>query len=144
MTDQNDSIEVIKKSIDRERTNLLTVVAALSFLVVCLFVSNIAVGALTLSAVNEREALSIALDDQRLQYYQCIRDEKSTTDCDQTMVSPNSRDIKRDLEGTGFMSVLISESTSPEDDRLAEDGTPSRQAYGVLGYVVHGEFSQFY
>lgn len=137
MTDHNDSIDVVKESIDRERTNLLTVVAALAFLVICLFVSNIALGAITLGAFNEREALSIALDDQRLQYYQCVRDEDQTSDCDQKMISPNSREIKRDLEGTGFMEVLISEGSPSNSERVDEDGDPRREAYGVLGYVIY-------
>lgn len=138
MTDQPDDIDKVKESIDRERTNLLTTVAALSFLVVCLVVSNIAVGAYSLSAVNEREAVSIALDDQRLQHYSCIRDEERTEDCAQSLVSPSSRDIKRDLESSGYAEIIYSEGTISRADRnIEEDQEPRREAFGLLGYIIY-------
>lgn len=138
MTDRSVEIDEIRKSIDRERTNLLTVIAAVSFLCVCLFVSNIAVSAISVTAFNERDAVSVALDDQRLQYYRCIRDEEFTEDCAQEMVSPPSRDIKRDLEAAGFGDVLYAGAESvddPLDDEVEEPRRP--EVFGVLGRIIY-------
>ena len=138
MTDRSVEIDEIRKSIDRERTNLLTVIAAVSFLCVCLFVSNIAVSAITVSAFNERDAVSIALDDQRTQYYRCLRDEEFTEDCDQDLISPPSRDIQRDLEAAGFGDVLYAGADSvdePPDEEMEEPRRP--QVFGVLGRIIY-------
>lgn len=137
MTERSDEIDEIKKSIDRERTNLLTVIAALSFLCICLFVANISLGAYSVSAINERDAVSVALDDQRLQYYRCLRDEEFTVYCDDEMVSPASRDIKRDLESSGF-SDLLYQDLPPEDRPMAEDGRDKPvEAFGLLGRIIY-------
>lgn len=137
MTEHSVGIDEVKKSIDRERTNLLTVIAALSFLCICLFVSNVALGAYAVIAINERDAVSVALDDQRLQYYLCIRDEEFTADCDDEMVSPASRDIKRDLESSGF-SDLLYPNRPPEDSPMSEDGRDRPpEAFGLLGRIIY-------
>lgn len=138
MTERSDEIDKVKKSIDRERTNLLTVIAALSFLCICLFVSNVSLGAYTVSAINERDAVSIALDDQRTQYYRCIRDAIYTDECSQEMVSPASRDIKRDLESAGFSDLLYANDHEESDDNATERETGKRrEAFGLLGYVIY-------
>lgn len=137
MTERSDEIDEIKKSIDRERTNLLTVIAALSFLCICLFVANISLGAYSVSAINERDAVSVALDDQRLQYYRCLRDEELTSDCNEEMVSPASRDILRDLESAGFSDLLYPDNI-PEDRPTLDDGRAKPiEAFGVLGRIIY-------
>lgn len=137
MTERSGEIDEVKKSIDRERTNLLTVIAALSFLCICLFVSNISLGAYAVSAINERDAVSVALDDQRLQYYRCLRDEELTSDCDEEMVSPASRNIKRDLESSGFSDLLYPER-DPEDHPTVEDERDKPiEAFGLLGRIIY-------
>lgn len=137
MTEHSGRIDEVKKSLDRERTNLLTVIAALSFLCICLFVSNIALGAYTVSAINERDAVSVALDDQRLQYYRCLRDEEFTTNCDEKMVSPASRDIMRDLESAGFSTLLYPDNIT-EDHTTLDDGRGAPiEAFGLLGRIIY-------
>ena len=137
MTERSGEIEEVKKSIARERTNLLTALAAVSFLCICLFVSNIALGAYTVSAINERDAVSVALDDQRLQYYRCLRDEEFTTNCDEKMVSPASRDIMRDLESAGFYTLLYPDNIT-EDHTTLEDGRGAPiEAFGILGRIIY-------
>lgn len=140
MADRPDDIDEVKKSIDRERTNLLTVVAALSFLCVCLFVSNISLGAYTVSAMNERDAVSVALDDQRVQYYRCVRDFTYAEDCGPDMVSPASRDIRRDLEGAGFADILYADRASDGSETDAPHANANKEAFGLLGRVVYGQF----
>lgn len=138
MTERSVEIDEVRKSIDRERTNLLTVIAAISFLCVCLFVSNIAVSAISVTAFNERDAVSIALDDQRAQYYRCIRDEDLTKDCPEDLISPPSRDIQRDLEGAGFGDVLYAGTESidePLDEEMEEPRRP--EVFGVLGRIIY-------
>ena len=137
MTEHSGGIDEVRKSIDRERTNLLTVIAALSFLCICLFVSNISLGAYTVTAINERDAVSVALDDQRLQYYRCLRDEEFTTNCDEKLVSPASRDIMRDLESAGFSALLYPDNIT-EDHTTLDDGrgTPI-EAFGLLGRIIY-------
>lgn len=139
MDEHSGGIDEIKKSIDRERTNLLTVIAALSFLCICLFVSNISLGAYTVTAINERDAVSVALDDQRLQYYRCIRDEEFTANCDEKMVSPASRDIMRDLESAGFSDLLYPTNITEDDPALDDSGTPPPppEAFGILGRIIY-------
>ena len=137
MTERSGEIDEVKKSIDRERSNLLTVIAALSFLCICLFVSNISLGAYSVNAINERDAVSVALDDQRLQYYRCIRDEEFTSDCSDRIVSPASRDIKRDLESSGFSDLLYPEHPI-EDPPEVDDGRGKPiEAFGVLGRIIY-------
>ena len=137
MTERSGEIDEVKKSIERERTNLLTVVAALSFLCICLFVSNVSLGAYTVTAINERDAVSVALDDQRLQYYRCLRDEDYTASCDKEMVSPASRDIRRDLESAGFSDLLYPDNIS-RDQPPADDGHDIPiHAFGVLGRIIY-------
>lgn len=138
MTERSGEIDEVKKSIDRERTNLLTVIAALSFLCICLFVSNVSLGAYSVSAINERDAVSVALDDQRLQYYRCIRDEEFTADCDDEMVSPAARDIKRDLDGAGFETILYGDDLVYDSIPDIPDRAREREAFGALGYVIYG------
>ena len=137
MTERSDEIDEVKKSIDRERTNLLTVIAALSFLCICLFVSNISLGAYAVSAINERDAVSVALDDQRLQYYRCLRDEELTADCNEEMVAPASRDIKRDLESAGFAELLYPDKEYVEDSPMEGDRPKPIEAFGVLGRIIY-------
>lgn len=137
MTDHSGGIDEVKKSIDRERTNLLTVIAALSFLCISLFVSNIFLGAYTISAINERDAVSVALDDQRLQYYQCLRDEEVTANCDEKMVSPASRDIMRDLESAGFSELIYPSHIAKDDPVLNDKRAPLPQAFGLLGRIIY-------
>lgn len=137
MTERSDEIDEVKKSIDRERTNLLTVIAALSFLCICLFVSNISLGAYSVSAVNERDAVSVALDDQRLQYYRCIRDEEFTSECAEEMVAPASRDIKRDLESAGFSDILYPDNMDDEVSPMEENEPITIEAFGVLGRIIY-------
>lgn len=137
MTERSDEIGKVKESIDRERTNLLTVIAALSFLCICLFVSNVSLGAYTVSAINERDAVSIALDDQRTQYYRCIRDAIYTDECSQEMVSPASRDIKRDLESAGFSDILYADNSANEDIVNEHPNVDRKEAFGVLGYIIY-------
>ena len=144
MTDRPDDIEEVKKSIDKERTNLLTVVAALAFLCITLFVSNISLGAYTVSAINERDAMSIALDDQRRQYHQCVNDFDFTSACDEEMIAPASRDIRRDLEGAGFTEILHrGEREVATPDEVEEEDMQTvrpREAFGLLGYVIYGDY----
>lgn len=137
MTEHSDRIDEVKKSLDRERSNLLTVIAALSFLCICLFVSNISLGAYTVSAINERDAVSVALDDQRLQYYRCLRDEELTTSCDEKMVSPASRDIMRDLESSGFSDLLYPSSIMGDEPTLDDGRAPLPEAFGLLGRIIY-------
>ena len=137
MAEHSVGIDEVKKSIDRERTNLLTVIAALSFLCISLFVSNVALGAYTISAINERDAVSVALDDQRLQYYQCLRDEEVTANCDEKMVSPASRDIMRDLESAGFSELIYPSHTAKDDPALNDKRAPLPQAFGLLGRIIY-------
>lgn len=137
ITERSGEIDEIKRSIDRERTNLLTVIAALSFLCICLFVSNISLGAYTVSAINERDAVSVALDDQRLQYYRCLRDEEFTSNCDQKMVSPASRDIMRDLESAGFSTILYPSNIKNDHTTLDDGRGVPVQAFGILGRIIY-------
>ena len=137
MTERSGEIDEVKKSIVRERTNLLTALAAVSFLCICLFVTNISLGAYYVSVTNERDAVSVALDDQRLQYYLCIRDEEFTSDCNDRIVSPASRDIKRDLESSGFSGLLYPERPD-EDHPEVDDGRGKPiEAFGVLGRIIY-------
>lgn len=137
MTERSGEIDEVKKSIDRERTNLLTVIAAISFLCICLFVSNIAVSAFSVSAYNERDAVSVALDDQRLQYYRCIRDEVYTADCAEEMVSPPSRDIQRDLESAGFGDILYTDGADELSTQMDDEEPKSVEAFGILGRIIY-------
>lgn len=137
MSDHPENIEVVKESIDRERSNLLTVIAALAFLSVCLFVSNISMGAYAVGAVNERDAVSIALDDQRRQYHECTADHELTSLCDEEIVSPPSRDIRRDLEGAGFSDILYSDHGTVAEEDFDERPTKNNEAFGLLGRVIY-------
>lgn len=138
MNDSLEDVDAVKEVIDKERTNLFTVIAALAFLTICLFVSNITTIAYGVNAISEREALSIALDDQRLQYYQCVNSDDMEAECAKDLVSPNSRDIKRNLDGTGFTTILYAEASS--DNSLIDEPEHggNREAFGVLGYVIYG------
>ena len=138
MTERSGEIDEVKKSIARERTNLLTTLAAVSFLCICLFVTNISLGAYSVTVTNERDAVSVALDDQRLQYYRCIRDEELTADCGDEMVSPASRDIKRDLDGAGFETILYGDDLVYDSIPDIPDSSREREAFGALGYVIYG------
>ena len=138
MTERSGEIDEVKKSIARERTNLLTALAAVSFLCICLFVTNISLGAYSVTVTNERDAVSVALDDQRLQYYRCIRDEELTADCGDEMVSPASRDIKRDLDGAGFETILYGDDRVYDSIPDIPDSSREREAFGALGYVIYG------
>lgn len=137
MNEHSDEINEVKRSIDRERANLLTVIAALSFLCICLFLSDISLAAFSVSTINERDAVSVALDDQRLQYYKCIRDEVYTADCGQEMVSPPSRDIRRDLESSGFAEVLYSDGLRGGVEDIGPDGRRPTEAFGLLGRIIY-------
>lgn len=139
MTERSGEIDEVKKSLDRERANLLTALAAVSFLCICLFVVNISLGAYSVTVTNERDAVSVALDDQRLQYYRCVRDEEFTADCDDEMVSPASRDIKRDLDGAGFSDLLYDDESATDPLPDVPDGKGNREAFGLLGYIVYGD-----
>lgn len=142
MTEKSDDIVAVRESIDRERNNLLTVVAALSFLCICLTVTLVSLGAYSVSAINEREAVSIALDDQRRQYFRCVDDQTYTSGCSSDLVSPSSRDIKRDIEGSGFAEILYisdSRTTSNSEAELEEIQDQQHEAFGILGYVIYGE-----
>ena len=138
MTERSGEIDEVKKSIDRERANLLTALAAVSFLCICLFVVNISLGAYSVTVTNERDAVSVALDDQRVQYYRCIRDEEFTADCGDEMVSPASRDIKRDLDGAGFETILYGDDLVYDSIPDIPDSSREREAFGALGYVIYG------
>lgn len=137
MSDHPENIEVVKESIDRERSNLLTVIAALAFLSVCLFVSNLSMAAYGIGAVNERDAVSIALDDQRRQYHECIAEHEVTALCDEELVSPPSRDIRRDLESAGFAEILYSDHSTVAEEDFDDRPTKRNEAFGLLGRVIY-------
>lgn len=139
MSEHPEDIEVVKETINKERTNLFTVIAALSFLCVCLIITNLSVASIAANFVNERDALTVALDDQRSQYYYCIRDHESTAMCDEDLVSPASRDILRDLTGSGFENLLYDDESVTDPLPDVPDGEGNREAFGVLGYIVYGD-----
>lgn len=141
MNEQMVTSNEANKAYKKAKSNLLTVIVSLSFVCICLFLSNIYLGAYTVSAIDERDAVSTALDDQRAQYYLCVRDNQSTAECPQELVSPPSRDIKRDLEAAGFSEILYSDSilipgTSDDDESSPLKDRP-REAFGVLGSIIY-------
>lgn len=139
MSEHPHDIEAVKETINKERTNLFTVIAALSFLCVCLIITNLSVASIAANLVNERDAVSIALDDQRGQYYYCIRDHESTAMCDEDLVSPASRNILRDLTGAGFGDLLYDDESVTDSLPDVPDGEGNREAFGLLGYIVYGD-----
>lgn len=139
MNEHPEDIEVVKETIDKERSNLFTVIAALSFLCVCLVITSISLVAITADIMNERSALSVALDDQRTQYYYCIRDEEYTTQCDDELVSPASRDIRRDLDSAGFGTIINGKNLVHGPSSDVPDRERKREAFGLLGYIVYGD-----
>lgn len=138
MNEHPEDIEVVKETINKERSNLFTVIAALSFLCICLIVTSLSLVAISVNLMNERSALSVALDDQRAQYYYCIRDEEYTAQCDDELVSPTSRDIRRDLDGAGFEMILYGDNLAYDPISDVPTGARDREAFGVLGYVIYG------
>lgn len=139
MNEHPEDIRVVLETIDKERSNLFTVIAALSFLCVCLIITSISLVTITADIMHERSALSVALDDQRSQYYYCIRDEEYTTQCDAELVSPASRDIRRDLDGAGFGTIINGDFLVHGPASDVPDRERKREAFGVLGYVIYGE-----
>lgn len=139
MNEHPEDIEVVKETINKERTNLFTVISALSFLCVCLIITNLSMASIAANLVNERDAVAIALDDQRSQYYYCIRDYESTAMCDEDLVSPASRNILRDLTGSGFGDLLYDDESVTDPLPDVPDGEGDRETFGLLGYIVYGD-----
>ena len=134
MPDVTDEIPEIREAIDRDRKGLLTVIGALATLVGCLIILSLSLGVATVSALHDRQVLSVSLDDQRLQYYTCLRDHTSTDDCDRELVSPPSRDIIRESSTTRVTDVLLHDV---EIKDLTHDEDHGRVAYGLLGRIIH-------
>lgn len=97
----------------------------------------ISVSVYTVDQMQEREAVSMALDDQRLQYFRCVEDNI----CSEDLVSPPSREIRRNIESVGFAELLY-KGTDDNDDYAAPDNVDQigfKETFGVLGYIIHGK-----
>lgn len=134
-------IEEVGEVIEKQKNTLLTVIASLAFVVVLLIVGTAGLLAYSVESMQEREAVSIALDDQRAQYRECLHQESLET-CDSTPVSPSSRDIKRNLESAGFSEVLYMNYTEESGSEYEGDGSADhndrRETFGLLGYIMYG------
>lgn len=135
----NHQLDEVAHTIKNQQKTLLTVIGALSFLSVTLLAGIISLSGFTIDTLQDTKAMSIALDEQRAQYRDCI--EKDI--CERDPISPPSRDIQRNTESSGFAEVLykneptgLHRQVSPTGDDDADDSN-SPEYYGVLGYIIY-------
>lgn len=133
----NNGLIEVRTTIENQKRSLLTALASIGFLCVVLMTALISVSVYTVDQMQEREAVSMALDDQRLQYFRCVEDNI----CSEDLVSPPSREIRRNIESVGFAELLY-KGTDDNDDYAAPDNVDQigfKETFGVLGYIIHGK-----